>query len=92
MALIKYHEVLTYAKDKVKECMAPLRAREMKKKAELEVAKIEGFIAEKEQIIQEEASKYPINFDKLLEAIDDLELTKRRKDQFNNIIAEMFGE
>lgn len=92
MALIKYKEILTLAKDKVKEMMAPLRAMEMKKKAELEVAKIEGFLAEKEQKIQEFASTYPIDFDKLIEAIDDLELTKRRKEQFLKIIDEMFGE
>lgn len=90
MALMKYSDVLTYAKDKIKEVMAPLRAHEMKKKAELEVAKIEGFIAEKEQHIQEIAAQYPIDFDKMIEAIDDLELTKRRQEQFNKIIAEMF--
>ena len=92
MALMKYKEILTFAKEKVKEAMAPLRAHEMKKKAELEVAKLEGFLAEKEQAIQEEAAEYPIDFDKLLNAIDDLELTKRRKEQFIKIIQEMFGD
>jgi len=91
MALMKYSDILVLAKDKIKEVMAPLRAREMKKKAELEVAKIEGYIAEKEQKIQEYASAYPIDFDKLIEAIDDLELTNRRKEQFEKIINEMFG-
>lgn len=47
MALMKYKDILTFAKEKVKEAMAPLRAHEMKKKAELEVAKLEGFLAEK---------------------------------------------
>ena len=87
---MKYAEVLTLAKDKIKEVMAPIRAHEMKKKAELEVAKLEGFIAEKEQKIQEYASDYPINFDALLSAIDDLALTKRKKDQFEMIIKELF--
>jgi hypothetical protein len=91
MALMKYSEMLAMAKDKIKEVMAPLRAKEMKKKAELEVAKIEGWIAEKEQKINELCSEYPINFDGLLEAIDELELTKRRRDQFNSLITEMFS-
>lgn len=92
MSLMKYKDVLILAKEKVKEAMAPLRAREMRKKAELEVCKLESTIAEKEQKIQECASEYPINFDKLIDAIDELELTQRRKEQFERIINEMFGD
>lgn len=92
MSIMKYKDVLVLCKDKVKEAMAPLRAREMRKKAELEVCKLESVIAEKEQKIQECASQYPIQFELLLDAIDDLELTNRRKDQFEKIIVEMFDE
>lgn len=92
MSLLKYKDVLVLCKEKVKEAMAPLRAREMCKKAELEVCKLESVIAEREQKIQECASEYPIDFDKLLDSIDDLDLTKRRKEQFEKIIAEMFGD
>lgn len=90
MALIKYKDVLILAKEKIKEAMAPLRAREMRKKAELEACKLESKIAEKEQKIQEFASEYPIDFDKIIDAIDELELLKRRKEQFEKIIVEMF--
>lgn len=92
MALLKYKDVLILCKEKVKEALAPLRAREMKKKAELEVCKIDSQIAEKEQKIQEIASEYPIDFHKMIDAIDDLDLIKRRKEQFEQIIDEMFGE
>ena len=92
MSLLKYKDVLILCKDKIKEAMAPLRAREMRKKGELEVCKIDSDIAEKEQKIQEYASEYPINFDKLIDALDELELVKRRKEQFEKIIEEMFGE
>lgn len=92
MSLLKYKDVLVLCKEKVKEAMAPLRAREMRKKGELEVCKIDSEIAEKEQKIQEYASEYPINFEKLLDALDELELIKRRKEQFEKIIDEMFGD
>lgn len=92
MALLKYKDVLVLCKEKIKEALAPLRAREMKKKAELEVCKIDSSIAEKEQKIQEIASEYPIDFHKMIDAIDELELIKRRKEQFEQIIDEMFGE
>ncbi len=92
MALMKYKDILVLAKEKINEVMAPLRAREMRKKAELESCKLDSVIAEKEQSIQQYASEYPIKFDVLIDAMDDLELTKRRKEQFEKIIAEMFTE
>ncbi len=92
MSLLKYKDVLVLCKEKVKEAMAPLRAREMRKKAELEVCKIDSLIAEKEQKVQEYASEYPVCFDKLINALDELELIKRRKEQFEDIIDQMFGE
>lgn len=92
MKLMKYSDVLTLAKDKLKEVMAPIRAREMRIKAELEVARIEGQIAEKEQVIQDAVSKYPLEFDTVLESLDELDLLKRRRDQFNSLITDLFGE
>lgn len=91
MKLMKYQEIIALAKDKIKENMAPLRACEMKRKAELELAKIESHIVEKENSIQELTSIFPIDFDRVLDALDDLDLTKRRKDQFAQIIEEMFS-
>jgi len=90
MSLLKYKDVLKLSKDKIHEAMAPLRAREMRKKAELEACKLESVIAEKEQQVQELASEYPIEFNRLLDALDDLELTSRRKEQFEKIISELF--
>lgn len=90
--LMKYKDVLALCKEKINEAKAPLRAREMRKKAELEVCKLESVLADREQKINELASEYPIKFDKLLDAIDDLELTQRRKEQFEKVIGEMFGD
>jgi hypothetical protein len=92
MSLLRYKDLLILCKEKVQEAMAPLRAREMRKKGELEVCKLESLIAEKEQKVQEYASKYPIDYDRLIDALDELELTKRRKEQFESIIGELFGE
>ncbi len=92
MSLLKYKDALTFCKDKIKKSMAPLRSREMRKKGELAACVIDSNIAEKEQSIQEYASEYPVNFDKLIDATDELELLKRRKEQLKKIINEMFGE
>lgn len=92
MSLMKYKEVLALCKEKINEAKAPLRAREMRKKAELEVCKLESVLADREQKINELSSEYPIKFDALLDAIDELELTQRRKEQFEKVIEEMFGD
>ena len=92
MSLIKYEDVLTLCKEKMAEAVAPLRVREMRKKAELELCKLESTMAEKEQKIHELGSNYPVHFDMLIDAIDELDLTIRRKEQFEKIISEMFPE
>lgn len=92
MTLMKYKDVLALCKEKINEAKAPFRAREMSKKAELEVCKLESTIADREQKVHELSSEYPINFDSLIDALDELELTRRRKEQFEEIIAQMFGE
>ena len=90
MKLTAYEKVLTFAKEKIQEAMAPVRAREMRKKGELEMAKIDGKMIEQEAKIQELAAAYPISYDKMIEAIDELALLERRKKQFERIIDEMF--
>jgi len=92
MKLTAYEKVLTFAKEKIQEAMAPVRAREMRKKAELEMAKIEGKMIEQEAKVQELSSAYPIDFDKMIAAIDELALLERRKKQFDKIIGEMFPD
>lgn len=90
MKLTVYEKVLTFAKEKIQEAMAPVRAREMRKKAELEMAKIDGRMIEQEAKIQELASAYPIDYDAMIRAIDELALLERRQKQFQKIITEMF--
>lgn len=92
MALMKYKDVLAVAKEKIKETLAPLRAREMRIKGELEVAKLEGEIAERDQKIQEHASEYPINFKKITDAQNERDLILREKGQLEQLLKELFGE
>ena len=92
MSLMKYKDMLVLCKEKINEAKAPLRAREMRKKAELEVCKLESVLADREQKINELSSEYPVKFNVLLDAIDELELTQRRKEQFERVITEMFGD
>ena len=90
MKLIPYRDLLKAGKEGVQELLAAPRSLEMRKKAELEVSKLDVRMAEKENEIQEIASEYPIDFNKLIAAQDDLALSKRRKKQLETIVEEMF--
>lgn len=90
--LTPYTKALTFAKEKVTEMLAPVRAREQRKRAELEMAKIDGKLIEQEQKIQELCMTYPIDFDKLIESIDESALLERRKKQFEDIVEQMFPD
>lgn len=91
MKLLRYKDVLALTKEKIDEAKAPFRAKEMRKRAELSQIELESKIATCEQRISEECSKYPINFERLTETMDELSLTEHRLQQLIKIIDEMFG-
>lgn len=90
MKLIPYAKLIASTKEAVQAALAPIRANEMRKRAELEIAKIDSRLVEQDAKIQETASKYPIDFDALIKAIDESALMERRKKQLGAIIEQMF--
>jgi hypothetical protein len=90
MKLPTYKHLLSMAKEKIQETLAPIRAHEMRKKAELEMAQIEGRLVEMQSQIQELCSAYPIDFSRLIDLMDEEALMQRRKKQFQTICEEMF--
>lgn len=92
MKLTAYDKILKMGKEAVQTSMAPIRAREMRKKAELETCQIESKIVEADQKIQEICSEYPINFDNLISQIDKKALLERRLKQYGQIVDQMFPE
>lgn len=92
MKLTVYAKVLKMAKEKVQEALAPVRNIEMKRKAELEIAKMDSKLIEQEAKIQEMCSNYPVDFDVVIKALDEYGLMERRKKQFEKIKTEMFED
>ncbi len=92
MKLTPYKKILGMAKEKLQETLAPVRAMEMRKKAELEMCQIESKMIELDQKQQEACSEYPVNFDKLIKIIDEQGLLERRKNQYSQIIVQMFPD
>lgn len=87
----KYAELLKMGKDAARETMAPLRANEMRTKAIAKQSELDSRIAEAEQRVLELACAYPIDFDKVLEAMDRSALLRRQKEQLQVLIDELLS-
>jgi len=92
MNLPSYKEVLSMGKEALKETMIPIRFRKARKQAELEMCKIEEEIAVKAASLQDTCSKEEVNFKRIIELQDELALIERKKEQYQQILDQMFPE
>jgi hypothetical protein len=92
MTLIPLREVLAMTKDKIKESMAPIRCAMAKKQAELEKIKIDEKIMRLQTTIQEKLLQEKIDFNDLIDTLDEIALMERRKEQFDDVITQLFPE
>lgn len=90
MKLAKYKDVLALSKEETENAKAPYRVKEMHKRAELEALEIEAAIAAKESRIHQLCSQYPVDFEDLIDDMNQIALLKRKHDQFTDIITQMF--
>lgn len=77
-------------KEAVDTVLAPVRANSAKKKAELEIAKLDERIATLQSELTTCCSEQDIDFDKIIKKLDEIALAERRQGQFTTIVEEMF--
>lgn len=92
MELKPFKELISLSKEKLDEAMAPLRARQVKAKAELEMSKLETEILTLETKVQEMCTEKDINLCGVLDRLDDIGLLERRRDQYEKVLAQLFPE
>lgn len=92
MKLTPYRKLLTMTKEAIDLTLAGVRAHSAKKKAELEMAKLDERLATLQAEIDELCSKKDINFDSVIDKLDDAALAERRRGQFEKILRELFPE
>lgn len=92
MKLRPFKEMLALSKEKIQEALAPVRAMQAQKQAELEIAKMDESIFTQEAAVNNLTAEYPVSFNRLIDALDELALMERRKTQFMKIKSEMFPE
>lgn len=92
MKLKPFKEIISMSKEKLDEALAPMRARQVKAQAELEMAKIDEKLVTLESQVQELCANKTLNFDSIIAKLDEHALIERRKKQFNKIVEELFPE
>jgi len=85
-----YAELIKMGKEALDATLAPIRAVAQRKKAELELAKLDEECATLEQKISEICSTKDINFDKVIEAMDELDLADRKRGQLKQLLDQLF--
>lgn len=90
MKLKPFAEILVMTKQAIDEALAPVRARHVKAKATVEVSKLEERQIKLEREINELCTQPDISFDRVLDKIDEYELTERRIKQFNQLVSDLF--
>ena len=92
MKLINFREALKMTKAAIDEAMIPIRVSQAKKQGEMEQLKLDEKMLQKEIELQQLTVAHPINYDAILDLIDDIEMLERRRDQFGIIIEQLFSE
>lgn len=90
MKLQPFKDMIKLTKEKLDEAMAPIRARQVQSKADLEIAKIEADILTKQTEVQELCVDKDIDLNKLIDKLDRIALLERRKDQLAEVVSQLF--
>jgi hypothetical protein len=92
MKIKPYKDLIKLSKEKLDEAMAPIRARQVQAKADLEMSKLEADILDKETKVQEMCIEKDINLPKLIDSLDEIALLERRKAQYEKVLKQLFPE
>lgn len=92
MQLKPFKELIALSKEKLDEAMAPIRARQVQFRADLEMAKLDADILTKETLVQEMCTHKDIDLTLLLNRLDEIALLERRREQYVEVIGQLFPE
>ena len=92
MQLKPFKELIAMSQEKMDEAMAPIRARKVRAKAELKMSELDADIVTKETKVTELVAKKDIDFEEVMDTLDELALLERRKEQYQDVLKQLFPE
>ena len=87
-----YKNLLSKGKEAIAAMELPFKVKKEEKNLELKILELEQTIAKDELTIQEQKSAHPIDWDKLISAIDRKSLNDRKLMQLQTLKKELFEE
>lgn len=90
MELKPFKDIIALSKEKLDEALAPIRARQVKAKAELKSSEIEARLIGLEKKAVELCADKDIDLDRLVDTLDEIALLERRKEQFSVVVKQLF--
>ena len=85
-----YKDLISKGKEAIAAIELPFKVKKEQKNLEMKILELEQSIAKDELTIQEQKSAQPINWDKLIDALDTMELNKRKLTQLKSLEKELF--
>lgn len=85
-----YEKLLAYGKQAIEAVERPFKVAAEMKNLELKIINLESEIATKQVGINSMKAEYPINWDKLIKQVDEVELAKRKLKQLESLKDELF--
>ena len=85
-----FAEVLKMSKEALDDALAPIRARSARAKADMVGVKLEEEMIDLERRIHESCAEKELNFDKIINLVNQFDLAERKKKQVGKLVAELF--
>ena len=92
MKLISFKAALAMTKQAIDDALIPIRVSQAKKQGEMEQLKIDEKLLSLQIELQQITVSSPINYDRLLDKIDEIDLLERRRKQFDDVISQLFSD
>lgn len=90
MKLKPFTEILKMTKEGVDKALAPVRAKQVQTKANLKMAELDEQIITAESKIHEMCVDKDVDFEVLIDKLDEVALFERRKKQYQKVLSELF--
>ncbi len=86
-----YKDLISKGKEAIAAIELPFKVKKEQKNLEMKILELEQSIAKDELTIQEQKSAHPVEWNKLIDAIDQLALNERKLQQLQDLNIELFG-
>lgn len=90
MQLTPYSDLILLTEEERNKKNAPAKIKTQQRKGELKVAELEEKIVSLEESVTKLCSSPDLNFDAIVDKLDELALAERRKAQFDTVLKSLF--